>query len=45
MKLEPGRYELAVSAAGGETTREWVELGDGEDKHVTITLTKLKAHL
>ena len=45
MNLEPGRYELEVSAAGYETTREWVELGDGEDKHVTITLTKLKAHL
>ena len=45
VKLEPGRYEIEVSAAGHETKREWVELDAGEEKHVTITLTKLQAHL
>jgi uncharacterized membrane protein len=37
-ELEPGRYELSVSAAGHETTRVWFELGAGEEKRVRITL-------
>jgi hypothetical protein len=45
MELEPGRYNIEVSADGYETKREEIELGTGEDKHLSITLTKVKAHL
>ena len=45
LELEPGRYELEVTGAGFEPAKEWLELGPGEEKHVKITLTGLKAHL
>jgi formylglycine-generating enzyme required for sulfatase activity len=45
MALEAGRYEVEVSADGYETKREWIELRPGEEKHLSIVLTKLKAHL
>ena len=43
MELEPGRYEVEVSAHGYETKREGFELDAEEEKHLSITLTKLKA--
>ena len=45
MELEPGRYEVEVSAAGYETKKEGVELEAGKDEHIHITLIPAKAHL
>jgi formylglycine-generating enzyme required for sulfatase activity len=45
MELEPGRYELQVTAEGFETKMEAVELDPGEEKHTSLKLTKLQAHL
>ena len=45
MELEPGRYELEVSAGNHETKREAVELEAGDRKYISITLTKVKARL
>jgi formylglycine-generating enzyme required for sulfatase activity len=41
MALEPGRYELEVSANGYETTREKVELHAGEDRHISLKLFRI----
>jgi formylglycine-generating enzyme required for sulfatase activity len=45
MEIEPGRYELEVSADGYETKTEGVEVDAGEDKRISIVLTRIKSHL
>lgn len=40
MELAPGRYHVEVSADGYEIKRQWVVLGAGEDKRVTIHLER-----
>jgi hypothetical protein len=39
MELEPGKYHVAVSADGYETSSEVVELRPGDDKHIIINLS------
>jgi formylglycine-generating enzyme required for sulfatase activity len=41
MELKPGRYQVEVSAKGHETHQEWITLGAGKDKTVTIRLTRV----
>ena len=44
LELEPGNYELEISADGYETLRKVVELGAGEEKHLSSSrLTALRA--
>jgi len=38
MDLEPGRYQVEISAEGYETEKQWVTLGAGEDKYLDINL-------
>jgi len=38
MELESGRYHVEVSASGHAAWREWVSLGTGEDKRLTVRL-------
>jgi len=38
MELEPGRYEVEVSAERHESWKEWVDLGAGEDKNLMVRL-------
>ena len=38
IELEPGRYDVVVSASGYETERAWVDLGAWEDKYIDIRL-------
>ncbi len=38
IELDPGRYQLEISASGYETKSFWVELGAGEDKRIDIGL-------
>ncbi len=39
IKLEPGKYQVEVSATGYETKREWVELEAGEARHISVSLS------
>ncbi len=41
IELKPGRYHLQVSADGFETAETWINLAAGEDRTVTIKLSKL----
>lgn len=41
IELKPGRYHLEVSADGFETAETWINLAAGEDRTVTIKLSKL----
>ena len=41
MELNPGRYNLIVSAEGFQAVDTWVNLAAGEDRTVTIKLSKL----
>jgi formylglycine-generating enzyme required for sulfatase activity len=43
MELDPGRYQVEVSATGHETKREWVEIEEGEDKTVAFRLSAVQA--
>ena len=45
MALGAGRYEVEISAPGYETKKEWVELEDGKDQYLRMSLKKLKNHL
>ncbi len=40
MELRPGPYHVEVSAAGYNTVKKWIKLGQGEDKHLSITVVK-----
>jgi hypothetical protein len=40
MVLEPGNYQLEVSADGYEAKRHWVELVAGKESHVTIGIER-----
>ena len=41
MRLEPGKYNLEISAPGYETEITWTELTSGEDKKVTVDLREI----
>ena len=43
MELESGRYHVEVSASGHAAWREWVSLGTGEDKRLTVRLNPVSA--
>ena len=45
MELEPGGYEVEISATGYETKQERVDLEGGKDQHLQITLKKIRARL
>jgi len=40
IELAPGRYKVQVSAAGYRTHIKWISLAAGEDKKISISLTK-----
>ena len=40
MELDPGRYEVEVTARGYDKDVRWVELAAGEDKYVTVRLNR-----
>jgi formylglycine-generating enzyme required for sulfatase activity len=42
MPLDPGSYQLEVSAAGHRACTKWVSLAAGEDKSIQIRLTKIE---
>jgi hypothetical protein len=42
MQLNPGSYHVEVSADGYERKKQWVALPAGEDKYLTIYLSKYK---
>jgi formylglycine-generating enzyme required for sulfatase activity len=42
MELEPGHYHVEVSADEYKTRTKWIELEAGEEKRISITLTKIK---
>jgi formylglycine-generating enzyme required for sulfatase activity len=44
MALKPGRYHLEVSAQGYRLHKEWVALSAGENKAVTVGLTRRADH-
>jgi len=41
MVLEPGNYQLEVSAVGYETKKEWIKLDVGEVEHIVVELKKI----
>ena len=41
MRLEPGKYNLEISAPGYETEIIWTELSAGEDKKITVDLREI----
>lgn len=41
MRLEPGKYNLEISAPGYETKVIWTEIIPGEDEIVTVDLEKI----
>ena len=45
MGLKPGKYLVEVSSEGHRTKKEWVELEDGKDKALQISLERVKNKL
>jgi len=41
IKLKPGRYHIEISRSNHETKREWINLGEGEDKYIDIRLAAI----
>jgi hypothetical protein len=44
MRLEPGKYNLEISAPGYETEITWTELSSGEDKKITVDLREVDGY-
>ena len=42
MRLEPGKYQLEISAPGYETKEIWTELSGGEDKRIAVDLLRIR---